>query len=89
MDYSRKDKTFVAISWAADRCVFESHGNGIFQTAARIKELIRALYFAVGPFLVQLPFVANLVLMQVLRTLMRTERFSYTQRRIRSTRMFA
>ncbi|KAH7723630.1 hypothetical protein AAVH_08900, partial [Aphelenchoides avenae] len=40
------------------------HGQ---QTAARRHELLRALYFAVGPSLIQLPFAVNLVLFQILR----------------------
>lgn len=47
------------------------------QTAARRKELVKALYFAVGPCLIQLPVAVQLALLQVEKALRASDSMAY------------
>lgn len=47
------------------------------QTAARRKELVKALYFAVGPCLIQLPIAVQLALFQVEKALKASDNMAY------------
>ncbi|KAH7701678.1 hypothetical protein AAVH_31186 [Aphelenchoides avenae] len=47
------------------------------QTAARRKELVKALYFAVGPCLIQLPIATQLALLQYQKALQASGEVAY------------